>query len=75
MLDLSQAERLVADLRRADRTGQPVDPTLPQALEHERREGHALFDALEHDASWFEHVSRQGLVGAGLSAVARWLKG
>ena len=76
MLDMAQAEKLVAELRQAAPTRlADVDPALALELERTRRQGHAVFDALERDHSWFEHVARDGLVGAGLGAVARWLKG
>ena len=74
MLDMAQAERLVAQLRAADRTGAPVDPSLPLQLDHARRSVEASFDRFGHDRSWYADVSSAGLVGAGLHAVARWLR-
>jgi Zn-finger nucleic acid-binding protein len=74
MIDVSQAEKLVNELRQADRARlDAVDPGLALELERTRRQGHSVFDALERDRSWFDNVSRQGLVGAGLGAIARWL--
>jgi hypothetical protein len=78
MLDLKQAGALVEQLRAADRADKPVDPALALNLERARREVGASFDAMERgggDAAWFRDVASGGLVGAGLSAVARWLKG
>ena len=75
MLDMKQAEALVAQLRQADRTGAPVDPALPLALTRARRDVTAAFDAFERDPDWYSSVSASGLVGAGLSALNRWLKG
>lgn len=46
VLDTTQSERLVAELRAADRTGQPVDPALPMQLERARREVEAAFAAI-----------------------------
>ena len=76
MLDMKQAEGLVERLQRAeDRKNQPVDPALPLELARARREVDVAFSTLERDsAAWFTEVSAAGLVGAGLSAVARWLK-
>jgi hypothetical protein len=74
MLDLKQTSALVATLREADRPDRPIDPTLPLRLERARREVEASFAGFEHHESWFGDVTRGGLVGAGLSALARWLK-
>ena len=71
MLNLQQAETLIAQLRQADQP-QAVDPALPLQLARARREVEASFDAVARDAVWFQHVSTNGLVGAGLSALARW---
>jgi len=75
MLDMKQAEALVEQLRQADRSGQRVDPTLPLRLDHARRDVASAFEAFERDAGWGANVSSLGLVGAGLSSLARWLKG
>jgi hypothetical protein len=75
MLDLRQAEALVSQLQKAhDRTNQPVDPALPLELARARREVEAAFAGLPRDDTWFRDVSATGLVGAGLSAVARWFR-
>jgi hypothetical protein len=75
MLDLQQTQDLVAQLQRADRTDRPIDPALPMRLEQARREVEAAFAAFEHDPTWFDSVSATGLVSAGVTSVARWLKG
>jgi Zn-finger nucleic acid-binding protein len=70
MLDLHQAEALVAQLRKADaREHQPIDPALPLNLLRARREVEASFP---HDrgVDW----SPTDLVEAGIQAVASWLK-
>ena len=69
MLDLHQAEKLVAQLRKADaRDHQPIDPALPLNLLRARREVEASFP---HDrGDW----SPTDLVDAGIQAVAGWLK-
>lgn len=74
MLDMKQAEALVARLQKAeDRTSGPVDPALPLELARARREVDVAFSGFERDDIWFRDVSSTGLVSAGLSAVARWL--
>jgi hypothetical protein len=67
MLDLEQAGRLVAQLREADRTGKPVDPTLPLDMERARRDVEAAFATFQNEPEWTLDV------GAGLAALARWL--
>ncbi len=74
MLDLKQAGALVARLSEADDPDRPIDPTLPLRLEQARREVEASFARFEQGDTWLGDVSRGGLVGAGLSALARWLK-
>ena len=75
MLDLTQAEKLVRQLRSADdRTAQPINPSLPLELARARREVEAAFAGMSDDRDWFETVSSTGLVSAGLSVAAKWLK-
>jgi len=74
MLDLAQAEKLVHQLRQADRTDRPIDPALPLELTRARRDTTAAFDAFERDPGWYTSVSTSGLVGAGLAALSRWLR-
>ncbi len=74
MLDLGQAEALVAHLREADRRDQaPPDPALPLALARARREADEAFKGLPDSELWLSEGGSFGLVGAGLSALARWL--
>lgn len=74
MLDLSQAEALVQQLREADRRdASPPDPALPLALARARREAEEAFQGMPDRALWLQEGSSLGLVGAGLSALARWL--
>jgi hypothetical protein len=73
MLDLQQAGALVATLQEAD-APKSIDPTLPLRLERARREVEQAFAAFKDQPGWFDEVSEGGLVGAGLTAVARWLK-
>jgi len=75
MLDMTQTEALVAQLRKAEaRATQPIDPALPLEMARARREVEQAFAGLEGDELWLRDATRSGLVGAGLSAVARWLK-
>jgi hypothetical protein len=73
MLDLGRASELVAELQKADRPAGPVDPTLPLQLARARREVEAAFAGLPHEVS-FDDLAANGLVAAGLAAVARWLR-
>ena len=75
MLDMKQAEKLVAQLQKAeDRTHQPIDPALPLELLRARRETERAFADMTDREIWFRDVRSTDLVGAGLSAVARWFK-
>jgi hypothetical protein len=74
MLDMQQAESLVAQLREADRTDKTVDPALPLELARARREADQAFRGLPQDAMWLEQGGSFGLVGAGLLGLVRWLK-
>ena len=75
MLDMKQAERLVAQLQKAeDRANQPIDPALPIELLRARRETERAFEGIEDQELWFKDVASTSLVGAGLTTIARWLK-
>jgi hypothetical protein len=75
MLDMKQAEKLVAQLQKAeDRIHQPIDPTLPIELLRVRRETERAFAGIDDRELWFKDVMSTDLVGAGLTAVARWFK-
>ena len=73
ILDTTQAEKLIAELRAADRSGEPVDPALPMKLQQAKREVTQAFDHLEDGPGWYRAVSASGLVVAGLQSLARWL--
>ena len=75
ILDMNQAETLVRQLQQATRSKEAVDPALPMYLEKSRRQTEATFAAFERDKAWYDDVSSVGLVGAGLSAISRWMKG
>ena len=74
MLDMQQAERLVAQLRDAARTDKVVDPALPLALARARRETEQAFQGIPDHASWNLETQTLGLVGAGLNQLIRLLK-
>ena len=75
MLDMKQAEKLVAQLQKAeDRAHQPIDPTFPIELLRVRRETERAFAGIDDRELWFKDVISTDLVGAGLTAVARWFK-
>jgi hypothetical protein len=74
MLDMKQASTLVAELRASEQSGRPVDPALPLRLASARREVDAAFASFDQGPGWFDAVSQGGLIGAGLSTLARWLK-
>ena len=75
MLDMKQAEKLVAQLQKAEaRASQPVDPTLPIELLRARRETERAFAGIHDDDLWFKDVASTDLLGASLTTVARWLK-
>ena len=58
MLDMQQAERLIAQLRDADRTDKPVDPALPLALARARRETERAFEGLPGHEDWDSETGR-----------------
>jgi DNA-directed RNA polymerase subunit RPC12/RpoP len=75
MLDMAQAERLMAQLQKADaRERQPIDPSLPIELARARRDTELAFAQLEGGDQWYKDVTSTDLIGAGLKAVFRLLK-
>lgn len=73
MLDLKQAEDVVAQLRRASEP-RSIDPALPLELARARREVEAAFAGSATATGWWSDASTRGLVEAGLTAVARLLR-
>ena len=74
MLDMQRAGALVDELQRAGETRRTIDPALPFELARARREVLDSFAEFERGPAWFGDVSSFGLVGAGLTAISRWLK-
>lgn len=73
ILDATQAERLVTELREADRTGRPVDPALPMRLAAARREVETSFAAFEAESGRPVDTRPSDLVLAGLRAFSKWV--
>lgn len=75
MLDLERTGAIVSQLRAAAAPPAAADlAALPMELERARREVDAAFAAFDQRPGWFTDVSSAGLIGAGLSSLARWLK-
>jgi len=74
MLDMHQAERLIAQLQEAARTDKAVDPALPLALARARQQAEHAFASLPGQKDWDSETWSLGLVGAGLSELMRLLK-
>ena len=72
MLDLDQADHLIAQLKHAETDAKAIDPSWPLAVERARRETEAAFRNIRED-SW-ENNGPRDLVGAGLSALMRLIK-
>jgi hypothetical protein len=73
MLDMNQAGALVSALHEAEQP-HPIDPTLPLRLVQARREVETAFASFDREPEWYDDAARRGLVAAGLSSFARWLK-
>ena len=66
MLDMAQAQKVVEQLRSADRSGKAIDPMLPINLEVARKQAESAFAGLPNQRGWLDDVSSSGLIGAGL---------
>lgn len=73
MLDMKQAERLVAQLKDAA-APKPIDPALPMHLLRARAEVEAAFASHVTTPDWWRDAASSGLVEASLAAVARLLR-
>lgn len=74
MLDIDQAERLVAQLKAAGGGSKAVDPALPLALARARLQTEVAFKGLPGPDPWRGEGWSMGLVGAGLAELIRLLK-
>ena len=72
MLDVGQAERLVAALQQKA-APRGVDPEMLLNLERAKRDVSIAFDTFERDPNWYGTASSAGLVNAALGAFSRWL--
>lgn len=75
MLDMKQAEALVAQLQAADRTGQPVDPALPLSLARARMETEQAFKRVPGHETMTSEGLAFGIIGGGLGDLIRLLRG
>jgi Zn-finger nucleic acid-binding protein len=73
MLDLKRAGALVSELRALEQP-KPLDPALPLNLARARAEVDNAFASFQHGPGWTKNVEQNGLIEAGLSALARWIK-
>ena len=73
ILDVGQAEALVARLKGASEPAGGIDPALPLNLERAKRDVEAAFAAFERQPGWYGAASDQGLVNAAIGAFVRWL--
>jgi len=74
ILDVGQAEALVARLRGASDQARTVDPALPLNRERAKRDVEAAFGPLARQPGWYGTASSQGLVNAAIGAFTRWLQ-
>ena len=75
MIDMKQAEALVHQLQHAEQPDRRVDPLLALRLQQARREVEQAFASFDRQPSWSDDVAYGGVVGAGVKAIAKWLKG
>jgi len=71
MFDMQHAEKLVAQLQKADTLAKAAQPLYEKDLAQRREPSSPT--RFQNDSVWAHDVSASGLVGAGLHAVARWL--
>ena len=78
MLDMKHTEKLVEQLKEAERklqTPGQMNPLLALELERIKIAGRPKgLETFQQTREWMDDVSSGGLVSAGLHAVARWLK-
>jgi hypothetical protein len=77
ILDASQVEKVVADLKQAEERRQTVDPTLAARLVMDRLAAERRWNQLELRPGWDAGVlgGGQGIVETGVAALVRLLKG
>ena len=76
MLDMNQAERLVAQLLAAEAAAnnKTIDPALPLALAKAKMDVELAFKGLPGHDPWTQEGWQLGLVGAGLSEIIRLIR-
>jgi DNA-directed RNA polymerase subunit RPC12/RpoP len=70
MLDLNQAEDLIAKLRQAGSGPQPVERTPPAGAAGRRSE--AGFGRFAEEPGWYEQASTAGLIAAAIATFGSW---
>jgi hypothetical protein len=74
MIDVKQAEVLVAALQKAGAGPQPVDKAaLPLELARARRDVTDAFARFTHQPNWYSSVEDAGTIGAAVAELATWL--
>lgn len=76
MLDMNQAERLVAELQAAESASRnkTIDPALPLALAKAKIDVERAFSGVPGHDPWTQEGWALGLVGAGLSEIIRLIR-
>jgi len=72
MLDMKQPQRMLDQLKQASEP-KPLDPTLPLKVASAKMALEASLADYDRGTEWWSNASTIGLVGAGLTVVARWL--
>ncbi len=74
MLDMNQPQELLKQLKQATEPDPVALQSLPFDLAMARRHVDISFQGLESSPQWWDDAASSGLVQAGLTAIARWLK-
>jgi len=72
MLDMEQPQRMLDQLKQASEP-KPLDPTLPLKVASAKMALETSLADYDRGTEWWSNASTIGLVGAGLTVVARWL--
>jgi hypothetical protein len=73
MLDVGQAEKLMAALQAKAAKPREIDPAWPLNLERAKRDVTTAFGSFDRDPDWYTTASSAGLVNAAIGAFSRWL--
>jgi hypothetical protein len=72
MLDMKQPQQMLEQLKQAAEP-KPFDPALPMKLASAKLDLETSLADHDRGPEWWSEASCFGLVGAGLTALARWL--